>query len=434
MSINPYLRMQNLYQLGAPVQEGVFPDPNISPPDFGAPNPQQFQTQVDMRSMAPPEDDIVQRYMQMYKPETAYSAKLEELINQYPQEPKHTFKQRLLASIMGIGQGGIQRADKVLHGEYEGQIQDWKNKLQPYEYLAGTERYNNANQRQLITQMAGRDIQADRADTYRLYTEGRLADADVRNKIAQQRADAYEWRIKNPNHQLKDVGGSLVNFDPATGQGGPVLDSTGQPIKTGSLSERDKHNLRMDEIRLRNQGAMDRTIAAGADVYTETDPTTGEEKNTVFNPRAPKATPPRGPLKKVGTPGSSYESEGQKEIRDYRKAMDALRRHPEWAPYIKKGQGAHDWSLVPPKGWRVTEKEKQDYEAAKKAVLEPEPSLSNPTQPITVPGSTPPNVPAGSPMSVGANYTETVENGVRVRNYRNGRKAYLVDGQWKGQP
>ncbi len=92
--------------------------------------------------------------------------------------------------------------------------------------------------------------------------------------------------------------------------------------------------------------------------------------------------------------------------------MDALRRHPEWAPYIKRGQNANDWNLVPPKGWKVTEKDKQDYEAAKKYLgLDKKPSLSSPTQPITVPGPPPPNVPAGTPMQVRTNHTEAIEKG-----------------------
>ena len=368
--------MQNLFGFGQPTPEGFG---YTTPPDFGG-------NQLDIPPPQPQEEDLITRYMKMYKPEDTYTKKLEELLGQYPQEPKHSFWQKLGASMIGLGYGP-KGADYALHSGHEGDIQDWRNKVQPYEYLAGIEKSGNINQRQFINQLAGRDIAEQEHERKTLEGERKL-------NIAQQRADAYEWKIKNPTHKIQsDRAGYLIGIDPSTNQSSYVLDSAGNRILSSDVPELEilqkKHDYKQAEIDNAAAHAMDRTVVAGAGVYTQPDET-GTEQPITFNPRQAGSVPkklPGKPMQKVGTPSAAGESETQKKIADYRRAKMALETHPEWKEFIKEGQYANTYNLVPPKaGWGGVDSKKQAaYEAARDFIY---PSLSNPAKPITVAGPT----------------------------------------------
>lgn len=339
MAINPFLRMQNLYSFGQPSQEG-----------FGPVTQAPFGGNVDIAAQAASiPDNPYQQYMDMFQPENTYSQRLDELINQYPQEQKHTVKQKILASIMGIGPGGMQRADEVMHGDYRDQIQDWKNKVQPYEYLAGIEKSNNAQQRQLLT--------AAMANQFRYDNLGALT--DYRNESLRLR----EFKIKHPNYHFEDVpGGNIVAFNPAN-----PTERIDTGVASGRLSDKDKIELgikgRKEIAGINNRAAMDRTVAAGAGLYTVTDPETGEETNEVYNPRG-NQPPPQGEVHRVSTPGSdAYTSATQDYQRVYSRAREAYNSMPGGKTWLSFGTpGTKDFTLEEPHWW-TSEQSKAERQA-----------------------------------------------------------------------
>lgn len=320
--------MQNIFGVNqAPPQEGFGP---IIPPDFGAPSQQEMYNQATVQSQqAPPQAQVdpYQRLMELYKPEGTYTKKLEDLIGQYPQEPVHSFKDKLLASIMGIGPGGMQRADYALHGGYQEDIQNWKNKVQPYEYLAGQERANNANLRYLATSALTNQYKYDKLD----------ADTKYRNA----RLEIQRFKVEHPDWQLVNVrGGNII----AVNKQDPTQRvDTG--IESGLLNDVDKLDMVQEDMIERIDAAggwrVKAAEAGGWGLYNT------PEGPVRINPRATGELP-EGPVERVGTPSGSYASHTQEETRLHTRARQAYNTNPAWRKHIKFGPGQHDFSISTP--------------------------------------------------------------------------------------
>lgn len=241
------LRLQNIFapQQGGmigndlPSQGGIMGRPDIfqpsSPDIFGG-----GRAIPESPMMGPPESMAgnmpVQRNRieEIYSPETVMQEKMAQMIDQMPERNKPGFGRKLLASIVGMG-GGPQTADKVLYGKYDRDLADWKNRFDPIRQAAIEERQGNVGERQYA-----RDVMTNEAQNRRLdiTEQNNLA----RQKVAEDRAKIYDFKVRNPNWRIVAVkGGNYVAIDP---QNPANKADTGVP--TGTLSDAEAQALRVE--------------------------------------------------------------------------------------------------------------------------------------------------------------------------------------------
>lgn len=295
----------------------------------GKPFGNLFQPQVDQAQSPNQLDQIAQIFGH---PNTTQFDKLSGLVNQIPQrsdfaQPSRT--QSILQEIASLGSGvapagmwggnpvGIKTDPMAIIANqqalrdqpYNRAIADFKTKEEPLEKLSQLESTRNTTDRtianNILTQKLGQDKLEESARKTDLADKAKEDD----RKIRQQRADAYEYRVMNPNKMIKeDSSGYFIAVDPQTGRTEYILDKEGDPIKSSNLDPRAKLNL-MHENRMEEIGAS------------------GDEA------RKTKATP-------SGTPSTAKPPSATNEkTRLLNRAMQAINEHPEWKEFITPKQG-----------------------------------------------------------------------------------------------
>lgn len=307
-----------------PVQGGF--GGNMQPPPinpFGAANP---MGQPGMES--PDEYNVSDRMKELYTPEHDASDKLSALIDAYPQREKAGMLKKIATAIVG-GIQGPQAALTMFDRPHQTAVEDWKNKVGPTSRAAELERGNNANERTLAYNTVAQELreQAQR------HTEAKDAE---KAKIAQQRADVYQYKAEHPNMGFNVKGPTVLVTDPATGK---VTDTK---IPTGNMSTLDKlhlqHELKGEEIE--QKGDIDsRHIAERGDESRKTVETRGDEA------RKTKSTV-SGSAKGAG---NKDELPTQTRVRQFNAARQLWNTRPELRPFIKVGNPAsNDFSVTPP--------------------------------------------------------------------------------------
>jgi len=324
---------------------------NMPPPinPFGAANP---MGQPGME--APDEYNVSDRMKALYTPETEASDRLNALISAYPQREKAGMLKKIATMIVG-GVSGSQNALNMFDRPHQTQVEDWKNKVGPTTRAAELERSNNVNERTLAYNTVAQELRAQsQAATERK--------DEARAKIAQQRADVYEFKAKNPLMKfLFPKGGNIIAIDPQTGK----QQDTGIP--TGSMTDLDKlhlgHEFRTEENEQKGDITSRQIGERGAESRATAVVRGEESRKTKSVPSAKTTT------------GGKDELPTQTRVRQFNAARELWNTRPELRPFIKVGNPAsNDFSVTPPGTnlfKRPTGPSKAQYDEIQEAIYGP---------------------------------------------------------------
>jgi hypothetical protein len=229
-------------------------------------------------------------------------------------------------------------SDSILDAPYNNAVADFKLKESPLTKTAELENRRNVNDRMIDSQIL-RDEQVQRKQTE---TERQNREMD---KIRQQRADAYDFKTRNPQFKAAtDDNGQLVFYNP--------LDPTKtyySGIQTGKLSDSDKINLehegKLSEIQARGKEAKDleskrqtgRTDLEGVKAANAKElesvkqiNRTGLAETNIEGRKEVKAIPSGSSSSVSNRP----QTETQKKQGMINKALQIVSENPELKPYI----------------------------------------------------------------------------------------------------
>ena len=384
------LRLQNIFQpqsmLGndLPSQGGITgtlpPPPSIVPQvqPFGEPKPMFETPPMDMpqvnafeQPQAPTPNvglsDVARRMQQYYTPDEDMSNRMEGMLNEFPtrEQNKPGWLRKIGAGLVAGTTRNAAAGREILDRPYDRKLKDWQNKFDPTHKAATLERQQNVNERTLAYQTIAAEIREEAATA-------KAANDEKRSQIAQQRANVYEFKAKNPGHRIvSPKGGFVTAIDPISGKATIVTDSLGKPIPTGTLSDEDMQNLQHDNRTEEIKSRGDQTVRAenvrqegretiqsqkGWSIATIPDPNdptkqigvrvnaeTGEVKPITLGGKSV------GPVTKPSTGKGSEESSTQKKVREFLAARQLVNTMPELKKWIKFN-GVNDFRIVPPGG------------------------------------------------------------------------------------
>jgi hypothetical protein len=331
------LRLKNLFGLPEGGMVGENPYKYRTPPFvpegkglFGGGMEMQAPMGGDIDIQTPPGpvgggmNDIASRMSKMYTPESEATDRFNQLIEGMPQRNKPGML-RKIASIAAGTLGGPEAFDRSMYGNYNNKMKDWKEQLDPAYKSATLERQSNVNERTLAMQT----ISAELREQAQQHKE---ANDTKRAEIAQQRADVYEYKAKNPNLQFNFTGPTVKVSDPQTGK---VAD-TGIP--TGNISDADK-------LALQQGQALERISATGEERRTTQAEGHEQDMDEIIargeQARRTRATPSGGTGKD--------ELPTQTRVRQFNAARELANTRPELKKFIKLGSpGSNDFTVTPP--------------------------------------------------------------------------------------
>lgn len=341
--------------------KNLFPqqDQGVLPPMTGGVAP-MGQDNPDQDTM----NFISQRMSQLYQPDTFASDRVNQLLDQIPERPNPSLARKIFASMATLNPhgGGPNAADEVLFGGYNNQMQDWKNQFQPALQAGNLERYSNANNRMAATSTIQQELRSkEDRDKQELN--------DRKQTTAERRADAYIFKQTHPNWKpLFPKGGTVMFVDPTNPRN--HMD-TGIP--TGTLSDYDRISLMGDEriSQIQETGSEARKTE-------ETRQTNREDLERLRQTDRERLKQTLDPNKGAG--GSTYNSENQKRIGEFRKAREAYNTKPEWQKWIKLGDpGSNDFTISPPStAWYKSGPDQATYDEMTKFIYGASPT-TNPT-------------------------------------------------------
>lgn len=209
----------------------------------------------------------------MYTPETKSIDRFNQMVDDFPTQPKPSFGRRLGAGALAatadiFGNGGGKNIWDEMSGnnDYKKNVDNWKTQIGPVEQAANIERQTNANERMVNHQQISDRLKEEAQ-------AAKIKGDEVKNKIAQQKADAYEFKARNPGMKFDFTGPKVKVLDPTSGK------ITVTEFDTGNLSETDK-------INLQQQGKMEQIDAQGKNANTVAE-TRGWKIGTIPNPDDP---------------------------------------------------------------------------------------------------------------------------------------------------
>lgn len=196
------------------------------------------------------DSQIRQELLKMMTQKSQSTEALRQLILNPPVRSKPGKWRTIAALVAGMGTGSPALGERTLYSDYYRDMEDYKDRLEPLARLAQIERGDATNDRMIALGLM-RDENMDIRERHRQeYDAGRI-------KIQQQRAAAYEYKSKHPNHVIKIArDGSMVGIDPLTNQAAPILDGFGQRVYGKDLSYEDQQALLQDN-------ALERIEATG---------------------------------------------------------------------------------------------------------------------------------------------------------------------------
>lgn len=281
------LRMQSILGGGMPQAPPFNPMMNQESPTFQ--NPFQNPTMPLPQPMG--DSDVGNRMQELYTPETQASDRFNQMIGQFPQREKPG-KLKMLAELLYGGIAGPKEAVPMIDNPFQQKVEDWKNQIAPMQQAASLERQTNVNERTLAYQTVSQELRA-KADEARAKNDERKAE------IQEHRAAIYEFKARNPNARFDFRGPTVLVADPVSGK------VTNSGVPTGSMSK-------MDELALRQEQALERIEASGA-----------ESRQTKQTQAAP--SPNMGATAQLPT-----QQIKAKQLR----ANQAVQENPAWASYI----------------------------------------------------------------------------------------------------
>lgn len=301
--------------------------------------------------------------LEEFTPETFFSDEFKKAYGERPERPNPGKVKRILAGIVGGFARDPKAVNNILYGGYDRDVADWKTRLDQIQPGLQAERYANVNERTLLNQQRGRELEEGRL---RLSQSNAAAKQDLDNrKLALQ-----QFKADNPNYKFETgEDGFIYAVNPQNPK-----DVIKTEIKSGELSEFDKirlnlssaitrigvqseANKELEEVRSLNreeianfnrdtqiQLATMRAELAGQNRWSNpvqafdregkplpfmisANGVTGETKQIpLTNEAVVRPTPPGA--------SDTTESESQKKQGLINKANEVINQHPEWKMYI----------------------------------------------------------------------------------------------------
>lgn len=297
----------------------------------------------------PVENDAFERIMNVYQPSHGAEDRLTDILNRFPERGKPSIWNRLL-SIPATVSYGLHGRDEALYGDYNNQVEDYRNRLAPALRLAEIERYNNANERQLVLGAMQRDISERRARaTEELYGKrGEKIDADIaRDK---EKLDIQRKKAEVAGALQRDRNLQLVK-DTESGEWTVVNRATRETFKTG-LKHGDISDI--ENINMRQEDALER-IGKTQESINEREQDKGwqyfERDGKLYRVKGSEtpqevSIPGEGTIVKPGTAktggagkkGDEGKSDSQIKQERINRASELIARRPELGDWITKDQ------------------------------------------------------------------------------------------------
>jgi len=304
----PMLRLQNIFQ-GLAGQGTDNPNailnqsPSISPSMPPGNQGSQGLDYTPVPNTQPQGNDIQSLMSQMYTPENTMQNKFQGMLDSYPTQDHPSVLRRIGAILAGLGaQDPYQASFRAAHAPLLKAQENWQTLMKPTETAASDERMRNTNERMLIQNIATSTLNQRKVEETERANKAKEEENSKRTKIQQQRADLLEYEKNHPDLKFGyPKGGFITVENPKTGEVHKALDSDGNPIPTGTLSDeeriqREAANAQklqgMREIGLNNranqaqEGMNQRLENAGNKIVQAYDPVTGK-------PLAPQVVNPR---------------------------------------------------------------------------------------------------------------------------------------------
>lgn len=336
MDFLQFLRLQNLFN-PSQMDNSMNPNPISMGPE-SIPSNQPIQSNSPARFTPPNQvDDIEGMLSRLYTPEHNMQDRLMGLMNNYPTEAPVSTGRRIGASAVGaltdIGRmfGGVGNGEQAYDDitgktKFREDLFNWKNKVEPTERLATLEKQNNTNERTMAMQTISAKLREE-AEQHRVEKN------DKDYQIKQQRADAYDFKVRNPLMKIViPKGGNIMAMDPVTGQ----LHDTG--IDSGSLSDADKAALtqenKLEQIDVNQKNTEKNINTKHENTLDEIGARAKEARTTKSTPsgNAPNANKPELPT--------------QTRVRQLNKARELYNSRPDLRPFIKIT--GNEFQITPP--------------------------------------------------------------------------------------
>lgn len=332
--VNDFNLLTLLSKLG--INPGQGPSPTT--PDQGV-----IQANPEGQSLDPETSD---RIASLFDPSHKYSDRLDSMMANEPQRADYQpgtgrrvagFLANLgsgTAAGMGGGQpvgyqsnieGGRKAQDEILYDPYYKAEADWKKGLEPLKEGLDSERYANANNRQMATSMMNNERQVQSNERLAVHRDNQDKIAQERADISRNREEAYTWKTMNPAWKsFTDDKGMLIFVSPD----GKDIRRTG--IDTGKMDE-------MEKLRFQLQGrlqAIDRSAANASALEDKRQ----KGREAIADKR----------IAAKGSSSTKPMSETQRTAMYWNKAQEASNTHPEWSQYLQVDRNAKTFKIRTP--------------------------------------------------------------------------------------
>lgn len=380
------LRMQNLF--------GDMGNIGNMEPTFQTQSPMFQQPMIDDSvtvHATPPEYDAGARMRELYTPDTTNIDKLNAMTGQYPEMQKPG-KLRSIASIAlgtlgdlyGPSGSGSKAFDEGMgYGKHNRAVADWKAKLAPVEQAATYERQSNNQNRQFATSTVSAEQRQQKDEAY-------AQTQNEKTRIAEMRAQVYEFKAKNPMAKIiSPKGGNIQAINPITG--GVIADFG----PAGTMSDADRINLEQTNAMARQDDAQ-----ASRTQYQKTAAENAEELESMRQTgrEAIQMMPPRS------TTVEKPETSTQEKTKYYNNAQKVANTRPDLRQFIKPGQNTGDFEIEPPgKTWYggTSGPTPEQYEELKTLIYGTPPVKKTNVPPPDVKPTQPVNTPPPAPNTGG---------------------------------
>lgn len=278
--------------------------------------------------MIQPEYSAANRMREIYQPENTASDAFNKLQGEYPVDQKLGWG-RAIASMLTDYKYGNKAGMELANQPNEQRREDWKNRIGPAQAAANIERQENVNSRTLAHNTISNELRQQAQ-------EAKEKNDTKRADIAQQRADVYSFKSKNPNLKFNFDGPFVTVADPASGK------MTTTQIPSTSMTD-------LDKLELGQKNALERITATGGQAReTENTRQGNRETQARITGEQNRQTKEVIPGKAAGVGGSGNLSPTQDKVKLFTAASKIKNTRPDLAKWIRFGGGANNFVITPP--------------------------------------------------------------------------------------
>jgi hypothetical protein len=383
------LRQQNLFPEIPDINAGIMGEINLPDVDFGGnpydmgqvnlPSPNEpyfggnYEVQNDPRSYVNPTiagpnsvgagtaQNLMDVINQIYTPETTSRDRFNRLLDAAPEREGPGLMRGLAAFGMGMGAKDpldtLKVHEQVMYAPHHRNMADWTAKTQPFGQAAQFENTANINERTLAGNVATNITNQQRYDQQNAINEEKNRISQERAESDRIRAQAYDFKQRNPNWIIKTDGPRVMAYNPA--------DPSQRPIDlgaSGNMTEADKINLQnYGRIEAARQMGVNAAATAGinqserwqdaqGNVYNLDPSQVGDARTMGLRPVTPGAPQfPSGTIRPVPNPSSAAVNPRVARNDKFRQFAD---ERPDLAAkwLVPPISATGDWGIKPPPG------------------------------------------------------------------------------------